>query len=87
MAFDRSNLARMGGANTGAGSLWMYRSTDAYATIVATDYFLEAITEIKLNDYVLVVSATGGTPVATASYMKTNSGTSNKLATGLTVTA
>jgi hypothetical protein len=51
------------------------------------DYFLEAINEIRLNDVILVVSETGGTPVATITYMKTNDGATCTVGLGNTIAA
>ena len=84
MAFDRQNLVRMGGANSGSKALWMYSSdADAYAAITAADYFLDAITELKDDDSI-IVNDSGG--VHTLTYIVSN-GTTINAATGLTVTA
>jgi hypothetical protein len=85
MAFDRQNLSRMGGANSGSRALWLYRSEDDdYATISGADYFLDAIDELKLGDW-LGVEDSGG--VHSVSYIDSNDGTAIDIATGLTVTA
>ena len=85
MAFDRANLIRIGGANSGGKALWMYASSaDAYAAIVAADYFLDAINELKLGDKIIVQDSAA---VQTLSFVGANTGTSITLATGLTITA
>lgn len=86
MAFSRDGLYQVGpGGNS--PRLWMYSSTDAFSTIRAADYFLGAINEISLNDVILVVSATGGTPVVTLTYCNANDGTTIDVVDGNTVSA
>jgi len=75
MAFQRTELARLGGVNTDAGVLWMYKTADTIADVNTADYFLTAINEISLNDVIIVVSSTGGTPVVTIAYCNENDGT------------
>jgi len=58
MAYDNTNLFKVGGANPG---LWIYHSTDSISTIVGTNYFGDSTNSLKQNDVVLVVSSTGGT--------------------------
>ena len=85
MAFSRSGLAKLGTANSDAGTMWLYSSTaDAYAAIGAADYFLEAINEMKLGDRIIVRDSAN---VQTLSYVSSNDGTTIDIATGLTVTA
>jgi len=85
MAFARSGLARVSGANSDAGSLWMYSSTDAMTVIRAADYFLDAINEINVNDVIIVASATGGTPVLQFTYCNANDGTTIDVVDGLVI--
>ena len=87
MAFDRSNLARLGSNNTGAGALWLYRTTDSAATVNTDDYFLSAINEIQLGDIIFSMSATGTTPVLTITYVSTNSGTVIDIVDGTVISA
>lgn len=87
MAFSRSGLQRIGGANSDAGSLWMYSSTDTVATINTADYFLDAINEINVNDVLLIASSTGGTAVVTINYCNSNDGSAIDVTDGLVVTA
>ena len=87
MAFTRSSLARVSGANSNAGSMWMYATADAIATVIAADYFLEAITEIKLNDLIVVTSSTGGTPAMTFTYVNANDGATIDVVNGLLIPA
>ena len=89
MAFSRTGLARTSSSgNTSAPASWTYTTTDSYATVGGTDYFLAAIREISKNDIITVVSSTGTTAVVTLTYMETVTGvTSNDIAAGVTVTA
>jgi len=72
MAFDRANLARLGSNNTGAGALWLYQTTDTAATVNTAGYFNSASGEMNVNDIIFSVSATGGTPVVTITYVNSN---------------
>tara|TARA_R100001594_G_C3988312_1_gene251809 strand:+ start:326 stop:571 length:246 start_codon:yes stop_codon:yes gene_type:complete len=58
MALDATNLFKVGGANPG---LWIYKSTDALAAIVASGYFNDVTNELKEHDIVIIVGSTGGT--------------------------
>ena len=87
MAFARSGLARVSGANTDAGSMWMYSTADAIATVIAADYFLDAINEINLNDLIVVTSSTGGTPAMTFTYVNSNTGSAIDVVDGLLIPA
>jgi hypothetical protein len=89
MAFNRDNLARTSSSgNTNAPQEWSYTTTDSYATVSGTDYFLAAIREIHKNDIIKCVTSTGTTAVVTITYMETlTEFTSNDIAAGVTVTA
>lgn len=87
MSFARSGLQRIGGANSDAGSLWMYASADAIATIIAADYFLDAINELNINDVLIVQSSTGGTPAVTFTYVNANDGSTIDVVNGLVIPA
>lgn len=88
MAFTRSSLARTSSSgNTNANATWMYTTADAIAVVIAADYFLEAIREIKLNDVITVVSSTGGTPAVTFTYVNANDGVTIDVVNGLVIPA
>lgn len=87
MAFTRGSLARLGSANSDAGALWLYKTADTVATVNTADYFLAAISELKLNDIILVISSTGGTPVVTVNYVNSNTGSAIDVIDGLVITA
>lgn len=86
MAFTRSSLYQVGPGGS-SPRLWVYSTADTQAVVRATDYFLDAINELSLNDIIHVVSSTGGTPVVTISYVNANNGTTIDTVDGLTVTA
>ena len=87
MSFLRSGLQRIGGANSDAGSLWMYASADAMTAIRAADYFLDAINELNVNDVIIVSSATGGTPLLYITYVNANDGSTIDVVDGLAIPA
>ena len=58
MPFANQNLTKLAGAEPG---LWLYRDTDAVATIVASGFFNAATDNLKQNDVILCVGSTGGT--------------------------
>tara|TARA_Y100001951_G_C11268463_1_gene257135 strand:+ start:666 stop:911 length:246 start_codon:yes stop_codon:yes gene_type:complete len=58
MAYTASSLYKVGGANPG---LWIYKSADALATIVASGYFNDATNELKEHDVIISIGSTGGT--------------------------
>lgn len=76
MALDKSELYKIGGADPG---MWIYKTADAIATVVASGYFNGATNELKQGDVIhavtggnaalrvlLVTSATGAATVTTA---------------------
>ena len=79
MAFSRDGLSRVGGSGN-SRAVWLYASTDAPATVTASDYMIDAIDEISLGDVVLVVDTDG--VAITATFCKTNDGTTIDLASG-----
>lgn len=87
MSFLRQGLARVSGANTDASSLWMYATADTIATVIAANYFLDAINEINLNDLIIVTSSTGGTPAVTFTYVNSNTGSAIDVVDGLLIPA
>ena len=89
MAFSRDGLYQIGPGGNGP-RLWMYNTADTIATVNTADYFVvdsESIPELQLNDVIIVVSSTGGTPVVTITYVNAYSSTSCDVVDGLTVTA
>ena len=59
MSYETAQLARVSGANSGAGAMWMYKSTDTIAVVIAADYISDGDARaLKVDDIVLVVDAT-----------------------------
>lgn len=52
MAYAASGLTRVGGDSN--GSLWMYRSADAIATVRASGYFNNAANMLGIRDLIIV---------------------------------
>ncbi len=52
MAFSASGLTRIGGDSN--GSLWMYTSADAIATVNTAGYFNDAANMLAVRDAILV---------------------------------
>lgn len=86
MAFNRSGLYQVGPGGNGP-RLWMYSTADAIATVIAADYFLEAINELQVNDVLTVISSTGGTPAVTFTYVNANDGSTIDVVDGLVIPA
>lgn len=59
MSYVTAQLARVSGANSGAGAIWAYKSTDTIATVTAADYFSDGdARSLKVDDVIIVVDAT-----------------------------
>lgn len=71
MALSSTALKKIGGA--GDSNLFMYQSTDALSTVVASGYFNDVTNELKQFDVIIVVCSTGGT--ATVDVIIVNSST------------
>jgi len=52
MAYAASGLARIGGDSN--GSLWMYTSADAIATVNTAGYFNDAANMLSVRDLIIV---------------------------------
>ena len=59
MALDATNLKKIAGA--GDMNLFVYKSTDAIGTIVASGYFNDSTDDLKQFDTIIVTGATSGT--------------------------
>jgi len=85
MAYDAANLTRLSG---GSGvNLWHYTTTDTIATVNTAGYFNDSAGMFNLNDVIIAVTSTGGTPVVTLTYANAQSATAVDVVDGLTVTA
>jgi len=56
-AFDATNMNRI---QAGTVTLWVYKTTDAIATVIASGYFNTHYQLVKENDIILCASSIGG---------------------------
>ena len=76
MAFSTTGFAAIGTSKAGnAPSLYSYRTTDAIADVNTSGYFNSIASVVKAGDFILCVTSTGTTPVASMVYVLTNTGT------------
>jgi hypothetical protein len=76
MAFSTTGFAAIGASKAGnAPSLYSYRTTDAIADVNTSGYFNSIASVVKAGDFILCVTSTGTTPVASMVYVLTNTGT------------
>lgn len=80
MAFSLQGLQRVAGANSGAGALWIYSSTDAPATVTGANYFLDAINVLNVGDCIFIID--NDAPAVTVSFVKSNTGSAIDVASG-----
>ena len=62
------------------GSLWMYSTTDAKATVEAANYFNGAAGFLTKGDIILCSTSRGGTPALRALIVTSNNGTTVAIA-------
>lgn len=79
MAFNADDLARM---NVGTKSCYFYDTTDAIATVIAADYFLDMGTELKKGDVIFVAGSTGGTPTVDVLVVNASDGSTTTVVNG-----
>jgi ATP phosphoribosyltransferase len=60
MAFAESGLQLVA---SGKNNVWIYKSADSNATIVASGYFNSVYQYFRQHDVIFAISATGGTPI------------------------
>jgi hypothetical protein len=71
MAYAASGLARIGGDSN--GSLWMYTSADAIATVNSAGYFNSAANMLAVRDLIIVCDT--NTPTTNFVNVLSNTGT------------
>lgn len=71
MAYAASGLARIGGDSN--GSLWMYSTTDAIATVNSSGYFNDAANMLAVRDLIIVCDT--NTPTTNFVNVLSNTGT------------
>ena len=84
MAFTPASLTRLAGAS--GVSLWHYSTADAIATVNTAGYFNNAANMVKLNDVIIAVTSTGGTPVVSHTYVNANNGSTVDVVDGVAIT-
>lgn len=73
MAFSTTGFACIGASKAGnAPSLYSYRTTDAIADVNTSGYFNSIASIVKAGDFILCVTSTGSTAVASMVYVLTN---------------
>lgn len=95
MAFASAGLSCVSASKAGnAPSLYTYQTTDALSVVRATGYFDNGSTTntgmrniLRVNDIIMVVSSTGGTPVVSLNYVNSNSSGIIDITDGTTVSA
>ena len=85
MAYTASSLSRVAGAS--GFSMWHYSTADTIATVNTAGYFNDAAGMIKVNDYMVIVTSTGGTPVVSHAYCNSNDGSTVDIINGVAITA
>lgn len=85
MAYTASSLCCIGG---GSGQrLWYYSTADTIATVNTAGYFNDAATMLNVNDVILAITSTGGTPVVSHTYVNANNGSTVDVVNGVAITA
>jgi hypothetical protein len=84
MAFTASSLTRLAGAS--GVSLWHYTTADTIATVNTAGYFNDASAMMNVNDVIIAVTSTGGTPVVSHTYVNANSGGTVDVVDGVAIT-
>lgn len=85
MAYDSDSLTRLAGAS--GVNLWHYTTTDTAATVNTSGYFNDATAMMRVNDVIICVSASGGTPVISHMYVNSNSSSVVDVTDGVVITA
>jgi len=84
MAFTASSLTRLAGAS--GVSLWHYSTADTIATVNTAGYFNDAAAMMSVNDVIIAVTSTGGTPVVSHTYVNANNGSTVDVVDGVAIT-
>ena len=84
MAFTASSLTRLAGAS--GVSLWHYSTADTLADVNTAGYFNSASNMLNINDVIMAVTETGGTPVVSHTYVNANSSGTVDVVDGVAIT-
>jgi len=85
MAYASSGLHCLGGAS--GQRLWYYVTADTIATVNTAGYFNDAANMLNLNDVIMTVTSTGGTPVVGHAYVNANDGSTVDIVNGVAITS
>ena len=85
MAYAASGLSNL--ASTSDFNLWHYTTTDAIAAVNTAGYFNDAVGMVGLNNLIIAVTSTGGTPALSLIYANSVTASAIDVTDGLTITA
>jgi N-acetylmuramic acid 6-phosphate (MurNAc-6-P) etherase len=84
MAFTPASLTRLAGAS--GVSLWHYSTADTLADLNTAGYFNSASNMLNINDVIIAVTETGGTPVVSHTYVNANASGVVDVVNGVAIT-
>jgi N-acetylmuramic acid 6-phosphate (MurNAc-6-P) etherase len=84
MAFTPASLTRLAGAS--GVSLWHYSTADTLADINTAGYFNSVSNVLNINDVIIAVTETGGTPVVSHTYVNANASGVVDVVNGVAIT-
>lgn len=88
MAFDSAGFATIAASKAGnAPSMYSYTTTDAITTVRVAGYFNSIASILKVGDMIYCQTSTGGTRVATLTWVNSNDGTTVDVTDGTTISA
>ena len=84
MAYSASGLHLIGGAS--GQRLWYYVSGDTIADANSAGYFNSSASMLNVNDLIITVTSTGGTPVVGHTYVNASTATAVDVVNGVAIT-
>jgi hypothetical protein len=87
MAFDINSFKAITQYGQDTPDLFIYSSPDALSVIRAAGYFNDRSVNLKVNDWLMVTSSTGGTPVSSLHIVNSNTGGVVDVTDGLVITS
>lgn len=87
MAFDINSFKAITQYGQDTPDLFIYSSPDALSVIRASGYFNDRSVNLKVNDWLMVTSSTGGTPVSSIHIVNSNSNGVVDVTDGLVISA
>jgi len=84
MAYTSTSLTRLSG---GSGfTFWHYSTADTIADVNSAGYFNSSANMFNLNDVIMTVTSTGGTPVVGHTYVNASTATAVDVVNGVAIT-